>query len=920
MSSETALRGGSGHPPEDSEERYRSIVAAMAEGVVFQDAAGRIIFCNPSAERILGMPADAMIGRTPHDAAWQAIRENGEPFPGCEHPAMVTLRTNRPCTGVLMGLRKADQSVTWVSINSEPLLRRNETAPYAVVTTFEDVTRQLTAEQRLKRSEELFRTMVENQGEGAGIVDLEERFLFANPAGDEVFGVARGGLIGRSLLDFVAPQQASLIRSETQARIAGKRSEYELEIIRDSDRTTRIVLVSATPQIDTRGKVSATFGVFRDITERKRMELALTESEERLRLVAEANRMGTFDIYPQSGKRVWSPVTKRLFGFSLEQEVPYERFIGAVHPDDRPRVHAEVQAMLRPQQDGKFASEFRIVREPDGEARWIATWGRPFFDEQGRPERLIGIAQDITERRRAEEALRESEGRLRLTFDQAPIGAVMVGLDRRFIRVNDAFCHFLGYGPEELIGRSMLEVSHPEHRAGDGEHARLLEEGRLELYRTDKRYLRKDGSVVWGHLTARLLKDSEGRGLYFVSMVEDITERKKAEEEQEKLQTQLAHAQKMESIGRLAGGVAHDFNNLLTVINGYSSLALARLHPDDPLSELVQEIRNSGEAAAELVRQLLAFGRRQMLRQEALDLNAMVRNMEKTLLPLLGEHIEITTVCAPSLDPVLADRNQIEQVILNLAVNARDAMPQGGTLSFETAAEDMGPSCRRCMAPLRTGAYIRFTVRDTGSGMDAATRQHLFEPFFSTKRAGEGTGLGLATVHGIVLQSGGHIDVESELGRGTAFHMYLPAAIGQAPAPRPADADGETNRSTQGSETILLVEDQTEVRNFTAEVLREYGYRVLAAASGEEALAHCESQPIDLLLTDVVMPKMSGYELAKSVRARQPEVRVLFMSGYSEEMLAGHSGGIPGVLSIQKPFGAGALAGKVREALTSRTS
>lgn len=920
MSSESALSGTPGLPPEDSAERYRSIVAAMAEGVVFQDATGQIIFCNPAAERILGMPAEGMIGRTSHDAAWQAIREDGEAFPGADHPALVTLRTGRPCTGVLMGLRKPDESVTWISISSEPLLRRNETTPYAVVTTFEDVTRQLIAEQRLKRSEELFRTMVENQGEGAGIVDLDERFLFANPAGHEIFGVAQGGLIGRSLLEFVSPQHASLVRSETQARIAGRRSEYELEIIRESDRTARIVLVSATPQIDGRGRVSATFGVFRDITDRKRVELALQESEERLRLAAEANQMGTFDIYPLSGKRVWSPVTKRLFGFSLEEDVPYEMFIGAVHPDDRPRVHVEVQAMLTPQHRDKFTSEFRIIRSADGEPRWISSWSRPFFDEHGRAVRLIGIAQDITDRKRAEEALRESEARLKLTFDQAPVGAVMVGLDRRFMRVNAAFCRFLGYEPEELIGRSMPDVSHPDTRATDSEHARLLEEGKLDLYRTDKRYLRKDGSVVWGHVTVRLLKDASGRGLYFVSMVEDITDRMKAEEEQERLQAQLAQAQKMESIGRLAGGVAHDFNNLLTVINGYSSMALARLREDDPMCEIVREIHNAGASAAALVRQLLAFGRRQMLRQEALDLNAMVREMEKTLLPLVGEHIEITTACAPCLEAVLADRYQIEQVILNLAVNARDAMPQGGRLTIETAAETKGPSCPRCTTPLRTGRYIRLTVRDTGTGMDASTREHLFEPFFSTKEAGEGTGLGLATVHGIVLQSGGHIDVESEPEKGTAFHVYLPAAEGQAPEPKVAETAGDAGRSTPGSETILLVEDQTEVRNYSAEVLREYGYRVLTASSGREALAHCESQRIDVLLTDVVMPKMSGYELSLRVRARQPQVKVLFMSGYSEEMLAGHADGIAGIMSIQKPFTAGTLAGKVREVLTTRTS
>lgn len=772
----------------DSDQRYRSMLAAMAEGVVFQDSGGRIVFCNPSAERILGLPAEQMAGRTSSDPFWQPVREDGSVFPGEEHPAMVTLRTGRPCRDVMMGLTRPDGTVTWISVNSEPLQRSEEALPYAVVTTFSDVTRQRRSELILKQSEALYRSLVENQGEGIGIMDLEERFLFANPTGEIIFGVLPGTLPGRSLFEFISAEAAELIRAQTRDRVSGRSSEYELDIIRESDGAIRTLLISATPQIDDAGKVSASFGVFRDITERKRVETALQESEERLRLAVEANRLGTFDIYPQSGKRVWSAVTKQFFGFPADAEVSFEDFIGAIHADDRERVRAGVKAMLSPEQGAISVSEFRTAKLVDGQPRWLVSWGRTFFDEQGRPVRLIGITQDITERKRAEE-------------------------------------------------------------------------------------------------------------------------------EREKLQVQLLHAQKMESIGRLAGGVAHDFNNLLTVINGYSSMALRRLDPQDPLREIIREVHGAGEAAAILVQQLLAFGRKQLLRKEPVELNCLISGLEKTLLPLLGEHIEIRTVLRPSLSQVVTDPHQVKQVIINLAVNARDAMPRGGILTIETDEVTCGPYCRRCISPMGAGRYVCMTVRDNGSGIDEQTRQHLFEPFFSTKAAGHGTGLGLAMVHGIVLQSGGHIDVESRPGEGTSFYVYLPATEqtgistgGSATAVAP-----ETR--ARGNETILLVEDQPEVRRLTANLLQECGYGVVEAASAEEALSQISSKRVDLILTDVVLPKMSGCELAAEIQSRQPGTKVLFMSGYSDEILKGQAGGIGDAQLIQKPFAPAEMAEKLRQLL-----
>ena len=767
--------------PEESEERYRSVVTAMAEGVVFQNAGGQIIFCNPSAERILGLPADQALGMTFADARWRAIQEDGSPFPGSEHPAAVTLRTGQPCIGVVMGLQNEAGGVTWVSVNSEPLTRRDETAPYAVVSTFADVTSQRQAEMALIERERLFRTLVENQSEGIGIVDLEERFLFTNRAGEEIFGVTSGGLTGRCLHEFMPPEMLAFVREQTKVRSAGKRSQYELDIIRESDGAKRTILVSAAPQVDNSGKVSATFGIFSDITDRVLVE----------------------------------------------------------------------------------------------------------------------------------KALQENEARLRLTFDQAPVGAVTVGLDGRFVQINDALCRLLGYQASELTGKTFADITHPEHAAADQQNARLLADNAIDQYDVETRYVRKDGQVVWAHLTARCARNAAGRALYLLAMVEDISERKRAETERVRLQGQFLQSQKMESVGRLAGGVAHDFNNLLMVINGYSAMVLDRLSPDDPSRNLIGEVYKAGESAAALVRQLLAFSRKQVLRQELVDLNEMVCEMEKMLLRLVGEDIEIVTKLKPSLNLVLADRHQMEQVILNLAINARDAMPLGGKLIVKTEHTRWGNSCPQCMAEVRPGAYVHISVRDTGTGIDEQTRQHLFEPFFTTKGVGQGTGLGLATAHGIVLQSGGHIDVESEPGLGSCFHVYLPAVAARSDTAKNASFPVPAG----GTETILLVEDQDEVRQFTSTVLREYGYVVLQASGGEEALAACGAQRVDLLLTDVVMPKMSGTDLAAQVRSLQPLVKVLFMSGYSVDVLSWRADATDGAAFIQKPFAREELAAKVRESL-----
>ena len=501
----------------------------------------------------------------------------------------------------------------------------------------------------------------------------------------------------------------------------------------------------------------------------------------------------------------------------------------------------------------------------------------------------------------------------RWIVEAVPEGIWTVDPQGRTVFCNRRMAEILGASYESMAERTCFDCVYP----GDLEEAqrRFAESLGGDRKPFDFRLSRVDGTPVWVTISCMMVRDDSGTPVGLLGLFTDITARVE-EAERARLQAQVLQAQKMESIGRLAGGVAHDFNNLLTVINGYAAVTLNLMSPSDPLRWRLNEIYQAGERAADVVRQLLAFSRKQVLKPELIDPNEMVADMETMLRPLVGEDIEIVTKLEPGLGHVLADRHQMEQVMISLAANARDAMPQGGTLTVETGHGVWQSVCPHCAAGVHPGPYIRISVRDTGTGVSDDVRQHLFEPFFTTKGVGQGTGLGLSTVHGIVLQSGGHIDVETAPGQGTCFHIYLPAAE----ARRETAAPPARSTPAGGNGSILLVEDQVEVRRLAATLLRDCGYSVIESCDGEEALAQCATRHLDLLLTDVVMPKMSGTELAARVRSAQPQVRVLFMSGYSNEVLSWPSGSCQDAGFIQKPFTIAALTSKVREILCEQTA
>jgi PAS domain S-box-containing protein len=515
---------------------------------------------------------------------------------------------------------------------------------------------------------------------------------------------------------------------------------------------------------------------------------------------------------------------------------------------------------------------------------------------------------------RAAQALQESESRFRAIFEQAAVGMADSSLDARFIRVNQRFCEIMGYSREELLGRTFRDITHPDNLDRDEQLVAQLLQGERSSFTVEKRYFRKNGDVVWANVVVSLLHAPSGDPLHFVAVVEDITGQKRAEDERRNLERQLLQAQKMESVGRLAGGVAHDFNNHLTVINGYCAMLLDEMGPDDPLREPVDEILLAGNRAATLTQQLLTFSRKQVAEPRVVSLNDIVAEARKMLSRLIGDDIEIVAQLDPDLGSVVVDPSQMNQVLVNLAVNARDAMPDGGRIIIETSNLYLDEGYAAQHAGVEAGHYVLLSVTDTGAGMTQQVMQHMFEPFFTTKGTGVGTGLGLSTVYGIVTQAGGWVWAYSEPGAGSTFKVYLPRAGG---ASKPQAAPVAAAETLRGTETVLVVEDQPEVRKLTLAMLEDQGYRLLEAANGSEALSLCKryTEPIHLLVTDVVMPGMTGRELARMLLALRPSLKTLYTSGYPANAIA-HGGVLDsGVAYLPKPFSPVQLAAKVREVL-----
>jgi len=633
-----------------------------------------------------------------------------------------------------------------------------------------------------------------------------------------------------------------------------------------------------------------------------RIRRQLVEREELFNLITE-NAADMIAVVDMEGKRLYNSLSyQKALGYSPE-ELQASSSFEQIHPEDRDRV-IEAAEHARRSGIGKTL-EYRL-RHKNGTWLVLESTSSVIRNANGDPEKLVIVNRDITERKRAEQALQRSEAGFRSVVEDAPYGIYRASTSGRFLQVNPALQRMLGYElGEELLRKDLAS----EIFRYTGEYQRLSEllTGMDEVKDVELEWKRQDGTPITVRCSGRRVNDENGAPVYFEVFTEDVTEKRV-------LERQLRMAQKMEAIGRLSGGIAHDFNNHLGVIIGYSGVLKKALSTNPALRNHALEIEKAGQRAASLTKQLLAFSRQQVLTPAVLNLNTLTSDMEKMLPRLLGEDIEVSLALDPVLGNVKADQSQIEQVIMNLAVNARDAMPVGGKLRIQTANVQLDQAYTWNHPGSKVGTYVMLTVTDTGTGMDAATLTHIFEPFFTTKERGKGTGLGLATVYGVVKQSNGYIWVDSAPGNGTSFQIYLPRHVGQPAAEEQIADSGENLR---GSETILLVEDAEPLRKLAQTFLEAAGFRVLSAENGETALevARRFGGAFDLLLTDVVMPGINGRVLAEQLLPRQPGMKVLYMSGYTDSFIAGHGVLDPQTHLLHKPFTDEVLIRKVRAVL-----
>src|SRR5882762_2904912 len=638
-----------------------------------------------------------------------------------------------------------------------------------------------------------------------------------------------------------------------------------------------------------------------------RMRRRLIRGEELFRLISE-NAADLIAVVDMEGKRIFNSFSyERVLGYSLE-ELRESSSSEQIHPEDREKVRQAAEEARRTGVGKPL--EYR-VRHKNGTWRVLESTASVIRNSKGDPENLVIVNRDVTERKSSAEALRRSEAGFRSVVEDAPYGIYRATLSGELVLVNSALEKMLGYpSPEDLLGTNLAESIYRYPLEHQKLNETLLQQASFKDIEVE--WKRKDGAPIIVRCSGCPIKDETGAIAYVEVFAEDITERRT-------LERQLRMAQKMEAVGRLTGGIAHDFNNLLGVIIGYSQVLKRGLGSEHTSFEHADEIEKAGKRAVSLTRQLLAFSRQQVLEPVVLNLNTLVSDMEKMLPRLIGEDVALKLELDASLLQVKADPSQIEQVILNLTVNARDAMPDGGRLLIRTANVNLDTAYTHNHPGSRAGSYVMLRVTDTGTGIDPEIQSQIFEPFFTTKERDKGTGLGLATVYGVVKQSGGYIAVESEKGKGACFSVYLPR-VGQTVSA--VEAKTGQPASIRGSETVLLVEDAEALRKLANMFLRDSGYRVLTAADGTEALevARSHSGPIHLLLTDVVMPGINGRVLGERLAPLQPGMKVLYMSGYTDSFIAGHGVLEAGTHLLHKPFTQETLARKVREVLDSTGS